>query len=70
MSSEKKAFKVVYGLIKENLLAEKDAYSLIDGIFQKEYYPVAVPNPIDVTSQENQQEQVKQIEVAGFRLPE
>ncbi len=69
MSTEKKAFKVVYGLIMDNLVTEKEAFNLIEGIFAKEYYPVPVPTAID-TNQDNQQEQVQQIEVAGFRLPE
>lgn len=69
MSTEKKAFKVVYGLIMDNLVTEKEAFNLIEGIFAKEYYPVPVPTPVDL-DQDNQQEQVQQIEVAGFRLPE
>lgn len=70
MKTKKKAFNILYNLIANQQLTNKEAYDIADAIFEVEFYPVAVPNPIDVTAQENQQEQVKQIEVAGFRLPE
>lgn len=69
MSPEKKAFKVVYGLIMDNLVTEKEAYNLIEGIFQKEYYPVAVPTPIEALNQENPPEQPTNnvdVKVQGF----
>lgn len=67
MSSEKKAFKVVYNLIVDRVITEKEAFNIIEGIFQKEYYPVPVPTPVDTLNQENPPEEVtKQIEVKGF----
>ena len=70
MAPEKKAFKVVYGLIIDNLLTEKEAFNLIEGIFQKEYYPVPVPTAVESINQENPQEEapkkIEEVKVRGF----
>lgn len=69
MSSSKKAFKVVYNLIVEGVLTEKEAYNIIEGIFEKEYFPVPVPTSPDNITQNQQEETTKKIEevtVRGF----
>ena len=59
----KKAFRHIYNLIYEGVLSEKEAYDLIVGVFEKEYYPVPVPTVV----QENPiEEPAKQVEVRGF----
>ena len=71
MTTKKKAFKVIYNLIVDGVLAEKEAYNLIEGIFDREVMQIPVPVPTQVDlDQDNQQEQIQQIEVAGFRLSE
>lgn len=71
MSTEKKAFKVVYGLIMDNLITEKEAFNLVEGIFEQKIFQVPFPVPQQEEKTENPQEEVpKRIEVAGFRLPE
>lgn len=69
MSSEKKAFKVVYGLIMDNLITDKEAYSLCEAIFQQNILQVPIPVP-QIEEQEDTPQTASQIEVAGFRLPE
>lgn len=69
MRTELKAFKVVYGLIMDNLITEKEAFNLVEGIFEKEYYPVPVPTSPDNITQNPQEETTKKIEevtVRGF----
>lgn len=69
MSTEKKAFKVVYGLIIDNLLTEKEAFNLVEGIFAKELIQIPVPILPDEGQQENLIEEAsKQVEVKGFHL--
>ena len=63
MRSERKAFKVVYELIMDGVVTEKEAFNLIEGIFEKEYYPVPVPTVID---QENPTE--KSTDNMGFMV--
>lgn len=65
MSSEKKAFKVVYGLILDNLITEKEAFNLVESIFEQKILQIPVPIPQD--SPENPEEEAaKTIEVQGF----
>lgn len=65
MSAEKKAFKVVYNLIIDNLLTEKEAFNLVEGIFEQKILQIPVPIPQD--SPENPSEDTaKTIEVQGF----
>lgn len=65
MSTEKKAFKVVYSLIMDNLITEKEAFSLVEGIFEQKILQIPVPIPQD--SLENpEQETAKTVEVQGF----
>lgn len=72
MSPEKKAFKVVYNLIVENLITEKESFNLIEGIFSKEYYPVAVPTQMETITQENPPEdtskKIEEVKVKGFHI--
>lgn len=65
MSTEKKAFKVVYGLILDNLITEKEAFSLVEGIFEQKILQIPVPIPQE--SPENPEEEpVNNVEVKGF----
>ena len=70
MSSEKKAFKVVYNLIIDGAITEKEAFNLVEGIFEKEYYPVAVPTQMETITQENPPEEatkkIEEVTVRGF----
>lgn len=71
MSTEKKAFKVVYNLIVDGLITEKEAYSLVEGIFAQTILQVPIPVPQAEEKTENPPEEPpKHTEVAGFRLPE
>ena len=65
MSKEKKAFKVVYNLIIDNLITEKEAFSLVEGIFEQKILQIPVPIPQE--SPENPEEEpVNNVEVKGF----
>lgn len=67
MRTTKKAFKIVYNLILDGLLAEKEAYTLVEGLFDKEV--VQIPVPIPTIEEENPaDEPPKQTEVKGFHL--
>lgn len=70
MRTELKAFKVVYGLIMDNLITEKEAFNLVEGIFEKEYYPVPVPTAVESINQENPPEdttkKIEEVKVRGF----
>lgn len=70
MSTEKKAFKVVYNLIIDGAITEKEAFNLLEGIFEKEYYPVAVPTAVESINQENPPEdttkKIEEVTVRGF----
>ena len=69
MSTEKKAFKVVYSLIVDGLITEKEAYSLVEGIFEQKILQVPIPVPQPEEKTENPQEEPpKQTEVKGFHL--
>lgn len=47
MTNEKKTFRVVYTLIQQNKLTEKEAFTLVESIFNPkiEYVPVSLPEP-------------------------
>lgn len=62
MQLERKAFKTVFNLIKNNQLDEKEAYTLVEAIFAINYQYVPVPTPI--TTEEKPVE--VPIEVKGF----
>lgn len=64
MRSEKKAFKVVYELIADGVITDKEAFNLVEGIFEKEYYPVPVPTVMD--NEENPTE--KSTDNMGFMV--
>lgn len=51
MRTTKKAFKIVYDLISDGLLTEKEAYTLVEGLFEKEV--VQIPVPIPTIEEEN-----------------
>lgn len=67
MKTERKAFKVVYGLIVDNLLTEKEAYDLCEGIFEQKILQVPIPIP-EITEEKDTTPTVPQIEVTGFKM--
>lgn len=65
MRTTKKAFKIVYTLILDGLLTEKEAYTLVEGLFDKEV--VQIPVPIPTVEEENPADDtIKTVEVQGF----
>lgn len=69
MTTKKKSFKVVYNLIVDGVLAEKEAYNLIEGIFDREV--MQIPVPVPTIEEENPQESgnnKEEITVKGFGI--
>lgn len=67
MTTKKKSFKVVYSLIVDGVLSEKEAYNLIEGIFDREV--MQIPVPVPTIEEENPVEEApKQTEVKGFHF--
>lgn len=61
----KKSFKVVYNLIIDGAITEKEAFNLVEGIFEQKILQIPVPIPQE--SQENPEEEpVNNVEVKGF----
>ena len=67
MTTKKKSFKVVYNLILDGVLSEKEAYNLIEGIFDREVMQIPVPIPTAET-ENPMEEPVNNVEVKGFHL--
>lgn len=69
MTTKKKSFKVVYNLILDGVLSEKEAYNLIEGIFDREV--MQIPVPVPTIEEENTQESgdnKEEITVKGFGI--
>lgn len=66
MTSERKAFKVVFNLISEDVITEKEAFALMEGIFAQNIIQIPTPVPYIPETENSTEDTPKQIEVTGF----